>query len=560
MNIFQFLTPLTYWLLIAMWAYILFFLMQRLRLRRFERSLINTLIIILVIDALRTLFESIYFGAWYTSLSGFLPIGVHNFLVRPEMVVIPKFLNVITATLIIGILLHRWFPAENRDRELQESTIKEHTNQLEKRNEQLRYEITERKRAEKELKQSEKTHRTLLSNLNSGVVVHAADTSIIFANSKASKLLGLSEDQMKGKKAIDPQWKFINDDNGDMPLDEYPVNRVLSTSEPLRNMVVGVNRPQSGDVVWVLVNGYSVLNASEQVEEVIINFVDITERVRAEKELKKHREHLEEMVTERTAEVEKLNSGMIAMLEDLNTTKQEVEKAAQRLQETNAELETFTYSVSHDLKAPLRGIDGYSRLLLDDYAEKLDEEGRFFLHTIRNATQQMKQLIDDLLAYSRLQRRTLSIGMVSPRELVDALLAERAAEIEADGIITHVDIPCDSVAAEAEGLAQVLRNLLDNAIKFSREVPDPHIEIGGRTEDEHCILWVRDNGQGFDMKYNERIFEIFQRLHNSEDYPGTGIGLAIVRTAMKRMNGRVWAESEPGEGAVFYLEIPKRRI
>ena len=152
MNIFQILTPITYWLLVAMWAYILFFFMRRLRSWRFERSLINTLIIILAIDAFRTLFESIYFGARFTSLSGFLPIGIHDFLIRSEMVVIPKFLNVITAALIIGILLYRWFPAEKRDRELIESTIKEHTNQLEKRNEQLRYEITDRKEAEEELK------------------------------------------------------------------------------------------------------------------------------------------------------------------------------------------------------------------------------------------------------------------------------------------------------------------------------------------------------------------------------------------------------------------------
>ncbi|MCP4610649.1 MAG: PAS domain S-box protein, partial [Planctomycetes bacterium] len=145
--------------------------------------------------------------------------------------------------------------------------------------------ITERKQAEEELRQSEETYRTLLSNLDSGVVVHAPDTSIIIANSTACSLLGLSEEQMKGKEAIDPQWKFLRDDNSDMPVDEYPVNRVLSTNEPLRNLVVGVNRPHIGDMVWVLVNGFSVFNESGQVAQVIISFVDITERKRAEQAL-----------------------------------------------------------------------------------------------------------------------------------------------------------------------------------------------------------------------------------------------------------------------------------
>ena len=145
----------------------------------------------------------------------------------------------------------------------------------------MAWDIVGRKRAEKELRQSEETYRTLLSNLNSGVIVHAPDTSILIANPTACTLLGLSEEQMKGKEAIDPQWKFLREDGTDMPLEEYPVNWVLARNEPLRNMVVGVNRPQSGDTVWVLANGFSVLDESGQIEQIVINFVDITERKRA---------------------------------------------------------------------------------------------------------------------------------------------------------------------------------------------------------------------------------------------------------------------------------------
>jgi signal transduction histidine kinase len=194
---------------------------------------------------------------------------------------------------------------------------------------------------------------------------------------------------------------------------------------------------------------------------------------------------------------------------------------------------------------------------LQDYVDKLDEEGRTFLYTIRNATQQMNQLIDDLLTYSRLERRAMRTGSLDPHLLVEMLVAERADELQARQVTLSVDIPCGTVTAEAEGLAEALRNLLDNALKFTRDVPAPRIEIGGREIENACIIWVRDNGIGFDMRYHDRIFEIFQRLHRAEDYPGTGIGLAIVRKVMQRMGGRAWAESTPGQGATFYLEVPK---
>ncbi len=236
---------------------------------------------------------------------------------------------------------------------------------------------------------------------------------------------------------------------------------------------------------------------------------------------------------------------------------QRVAERTAELEAKNRELETFAYSVSHDLKAPLRGIDGYSRLLLEDYAAQLDEEGRTFLHTIRRATEQMNQLIDDLLTYSRLERRSLTPGRVNPRTLVEALLAERSADIGQRRVSLTVDIPCEFVVADPESLTLALRNLLDNALKFTRDVAQPRIEIGGRQTPDSCIIWVKDNGIGFDMRYHDRIFEIFQQLHRVEDYGGTGVGLAIVRKAAERMRGRVWAESTPGKGATFYLEIPR---
>jgi len=299
-------------------------------------------------------------------------------------------------------------------------------------------------------------------------------------------------------------------------------------------------------------------------ETVTAQVATAIQNARLYEQIQRHAAELEGRVAKRTeelnkrvAEVEGLNRAMTNLLNDLQASNRKLAETGQELQRANAELETFTYSVSHDLKAPLRGIDGYSQLLLQDHAGQLDDEGRTFLHTIRRAAEQMNQLIEDLLAYSHMERRAMRTTSVNPRALVEALVAEYAEEMRKRGVGLTMEVPSQAVMAEAEGLTQALHNLLDNALKFTRDAPEPRIEVGGRDTEKTCIIWVRDNGVGFDMQYHDRIFEIFQRLHRAEEYPGTGIGLAIVRKAMQRMGGRVWAESTPGEGATFYLEIPR---
>jgi len=236
------------------------------------------------------------------------------------------------------------------------------------------------------------------------------------------------------------------------------------------------------------------------------------------------------------------------------------ERVAARTLALNAksrELETFAYSVAHDLKAPLRGIDGYSRLLLEDHAADLNEEGRFFLETIHGSTEEMNQLIDDLLDYSRLERREFKPDRVELGPLVETIIGQKKRETTESSIDFIVNVNGGSVVADLNGLTQSLRNYIDNAVKFTQKVARPRIEVGSEETLKNFVVWVRDNGVGFDMKYHDRIFNIFQRLNHSEEYPGTGIGLAIVRKAMERMGGRAWAESSPGQGATFYIEIPK---
>jgi signal transduction histidine kinase len=221
------------------------------------------------------------------------------------------------------------------------------------------------------------------------------------------------------------------------------------------------------------------------------------------------------------------------------------------------ELETFAYSVAHDLKAPLRGIDGYSRLLLEDHADSLNDEGRLFLKTISASSEEMSQLIEDLLAYSRLERRELKTNQLELKPLIRDVVAQKKSEMGDDKIDFVVNVNGGTVLADEKGLAQALKNYVDNAIKFTRLVSHPRIEIGSEDTPRGCLIWVRDNGVGFDMQYQDRIFNIFERLNTSDEFPGTGIGLAIVRKAMERMGGRAWAQSQPGQGATFYLEIPR---
>ena len=245
----------------------------------------------------------------------------------------------------------------------------------------------------------------------------------------------------------------------------------------------------------------------------------------------------------------------ISEIDRLNT---ELDRSMARLRQVNQELETFTYSVSHDLKAPLRGIDGYSRLLQTDHAQRLDDEGREFLGHIRSATQHMGALIDDLLAYSRLERLDLVLARQPLAALVQQVLNGLQPALDSAGVELTVQVaPGLAVLADSQGLVMALRNLVDNALKFSRASLTPRIRIDATAVDGKVQLAVHDNGVGFEMKFHDRIFAIFQRLQRAEQFPGTGIGLAIVHKAMDRMGGKVWASSEPGQGSTFTLELPE---
>lgn len=228
-----------------------------------------------------------------------------------------------------------------------------------------------------------------------------------------------------------------------------------------------------------------------------------------------------------------------------------------QLEDSNRELESFSYSVSHDLRAPLRGIDGFSRILLEEYGSQLDAEGQRLFDVIRRNCLSMGRLIDDLLAFSRLGRTPLATLDVAMGNVVQEVIAELAA-VPGD-VIPPLDVgPLPRVKCDPSLIRQVWSNLLANAVKFSAGSEAPHIRIWAETRAGEYVFAVSDNGVGFDMEYSDKLFAVFQRLHGNDEFPGTGIGLATVKRIIVRHGGQVWAEGHPQRGATFFFSLPDR--
>ena len=242
-------------------------------------------------------------------------------------------------------------------------------------------------------------------------------------------------------------------------------------------------------------------------------------------------------------------------IEHRRMAQREIEKTAAQLELTNKELESFSYSVSHDLRSPLRAIDGYSRIFEEDFADKLDDEGRRLLKVIRASSKKMGQLIDDLLAFSRMGRKPVDFGRVDMNALVDDVWKEVCGEMSTPPVLKKEPLP--SSWGDRALLRQVLLNLLANAVKYSSTKSEPVIEVFSRDQEHETLYSIRDNGVGFDMRFYNKLFGVFQRLHTEEEFPGTGVGLAIAQRVIVRHGGRIWAESKPDEYTIFNFSLPK---
>jgi len=269
------------------------------------------------------------------------------------------------------------------------------------------------------------------------------------------------------------------------------------------------------------------------------------------------RKKLERKLQERMAEVEQLNRTLTSLLGDLQAANRDLEDMATRLKEANEELEAFAYSVSHDLRAPLRAMHGFAQALLEDYADLLDHQAQDYARRIVWAAQWMDAMIQDLLAYSRVSRVEMHLRPVGLGQAVQEALARLETEIEERGARVTVEEPLPDVIGHRATLVQVVENLLSNAVKFVAEGVQPRVQVWAEERGEHVRLWVADNGIGIAPEYHERIFRVFERLYGVEDYPGTGIGLAIVKKGVERMGGRVGVESDVGRGSRFWIELER---
>jgi light-regulated signal transduction histidine kinase (bacteriophytochrome) len=246
----------------------------------------------------------------------------------------------------------------------------------------------------------------------------------------------------------------------------------------------------------------------------------------------------------------------IEKVRQLNQLNRELENSAVQLHEANEELEAFAYSVSHDLRVPLRAIDGFSRILMEDYGDSLDEEGNRLISIVRDNTNKMGDLIDDILLLSRVGRQKMKGFEIDMEYLVKNVWEDLRPDWDGREIEFIVD-ELPNAQGDRILMAQVFQNLLSNSIKFTRNKNPAFIEVGAQLYKDEIIYYVKDNGAGFDMKYIDKLFGLFQRLHTAEEFEGTGVGLSIVQRIIKRHGGQVWGEGEPFKGATIYFTLPK---
>jgi len=382
---------------------------------------------------------------------------------------------------------------------------------------ELEARVTAGKLAEGKLKESEEGYRKLIETSPYTIFVHI-DQKIVFMNPAGLELLGAhNSSEVIGKSIFDlthPDYLEVVKrrqallKKGDVPLNEY--------FKAIR---------LDGSVVDCEIS--TARRVTYQGKAAIMSTIrDVTDRMKAEAKLQQYLENLEVVVEQRTNE----------------------------LSTVNKELEAFSYSVAHDLRAPLRNIDGFSQALLEDYPDKLDEQGKNYLNRVRSATQRMVVLIDDLLSLSRVKRSEMRHETVDLSVLAQSI-AEELQETQPDRQVAFVIAPGLTTSGDAQLLRLLMENLLGNAWKFTGKHPKARIEFGVTQINDKNTFFIRDDGAGFDMAYADKLFEVFQRLHAGDEFSGTGVGLATVQRVAHRHSGRVWAEGEVEKGTTFYFQL-----
>lgn len=390
--------------------------------------------------------------------------------------------------------------------------------------------ITEQVLAEQELRKSEQKFRYVLDNSIDVIYeLSIENRSYDYISPSAFKVLGVPPYELI-QHGLDKLMELIYEEDKNSVANYYKELFAPSQSEGVQMCIEYRIRYNKNEYRWIRETATTVCDSQHLPVAVVGTICDITSRREAELVIQRMNGELERRVAERTIELEV----------------------------SNKELESFSYSVSHDLRAPLRSIDGFSKILLEDYFDNLDERGQNYLKRVRAATQRMGQLIDDLLTLSRVTRCIINCVDINISDLAASLI-QKYKMANPSRTLQFRNSPGIIVHADANLVRVLMDNLLNNAWKFSSRRDDAIIELGiihENTDNGEIIYFIRDNGVGFDMAYVHKLFGAFQRLHPVSEFEGTGIGLATVQRIVRRHGGRVWAEGAVGQGATFYFTLP----
>ncbi len=400
-------------------------------------------------------------------------------------------------------------------------TFNEMLAQIQERDTALQFEIKERKQAEEALRASEQRTRLIIETALDAAIAMDADGVITGWNAQAETVFGWTSQEVLARSLAET---IIPDRYRE--AHRIGMQRYVATGEAvvLNKRIELVALHRNGQEFPIELSITPIRTGATLAFSAFVR--DITQRKADEREIRKLNDELEERVIQRTAQ----------------------------LAEANKELEAFTYSVSHDLRAPLRHMAGFSGLLLEEFGSTLDSQGQHYVRRIQEGTRKMGQLVDELLSLARVGRQSPKLQVAGLDSMVEEVVAILKPEWDGRDVEWKI-AALPSVACDPTLMKQVFQNLLSNALKYSRPRTRAVIDVGSALADGKPVIFVRDNGVGFNMKYYDKLFGVFQRLHRPEEFEGTGVGLATVQRILKKHGGRVWAEAELDKGATFYFTV-----